>query len=426
MRDLADNPAQAAAYPLFKDERKRAFLNPEGADKPLKSPIAHEVVERVRRYRLGRLRAKLEEHDCAALLLYDPVNIRYALDSSHMGVWALHNAARYALVLADGPAILFEFAGAEHVNEDNQTIDDIRPARIWLYLIAGEHLESRVAAWADEIADIVVSKGRSRRLAVDKLEPPGVAALGRRGIEIVEGQELTERARSIKSADELELMRWTIRVCEAGMARMYEASEPGRSEREIWAELHFENARSGGEWLETKLLTAGARTNPWYRECSDYVVRLGDMISFDTDMIGPYGYCADLSRSWTCGHVAMTPKQRELYRAARGQIEHNIALLKPGLAFAEFNERSWRIPEKYLPYRYTLALHGTGMADEWPSVLLHPDFDRNHGGHFEENMVVNVESLIAEKGTESVKLETQVLITKNGAERLDSFPWEEA
>jgi Xaa-Pro aminopeptidase len=38
--------------------------------------------------------------------------------------------------------------------------------------------------------------------------------------------------------------------------------------------------------------------------------------------------------------------------------------------------------------------------------------------------VICVESLIAEPGTESVKLETQALVTKNGIERLDTFPWE--
>jgi len=38
--------------------------------------------------------------------------------------------------------------------------------------------------------------------------------------------------------------------------------------------------------------------------------------------------------------------------------------------------------------------------------------------------VICVESLIAEEGSESVKLETQVLITETGTERLDSFPWE--
>lgn len=65
------------------------------------------------------------------------------------------------------------------------------------------------------------------------------------------------------------------------------------------------------------------------------------------------------------------------------------------------------------------------MADEWPWVLLHPDFEHNHSGAFEESMVVNVESLIAEAGSESIKLETQVLITATGSERLDRFPWEE-
>ncbi len=410
---------------VFKDERKRAYLNPEGADRPLKSPIAPRVLDTVRQYRLSRLRAQMTEQDCAALLLYDPVNIRYALDSANMSIWTMHNAARYALILADGPAIMFEFEGCEHLNHGLVGIDQIRPSTSWIFFTAGDLADDRLSAWANEIVDIIKSECRNRRLAVDKLDPPGAFALQKRGIDLLDGQELCEKARVIKSTEEIELMRWTIRVCEAGMARMYEMSEPGRTEREIWAELHFENARSGGEWLETKLLTAGPRTNPWYQECSDYAIKAGEMISFDTDMIGPYGYCADLSRSWICGHTAMNAKQRELYSAAREQIEHNLSVLKPGLSFSEFNEKSWRIPDKYLPYRYTLALHGTGMCDEWPGIFLHPDFDRNCSGFIEENMVLNVESLIAEEGSDSIKLETQVLITAGGALRLDSFPWEE-
>jgi Xaa-Pro aminopeptidase len=107
------------------------------------------------------------------------------------------------------------------------------------------------------------------------------------------------------------------------------------------------------------------------------------------------------------------------------QIQHNMDLLRPGLSFADFNERSWKIPEAYQPYRYSLAAHGVGMADEWPVVSLHPDFAGNHGGNFEEGMVICVESLIAESGSESIKLETQVLITASGYERLDTFPWEQ-
>ncbi len=65
------------------------------------------------------------------------------------------------------------------------------------------------------------------------------------------------------------------------------------------------------------------------------------------------------------------------------------------------------------------------MADEWPGILLHPDFDHSFSGFIEENMVLNVESLIAEAGSESIKLETQVLVTSRGVERLDTFPWED-
>lgn len=40
-------------------------------------------------------------------------------------------------------------------------------------------------------------------------------------------------------------------------------------------------------------------------------------------------------------------------------------------------------------------------------------------------MVVCVENLIAEKGSESIKLEIQALVTKTGVERLESFPWKD-
>lgn len=412
---------------IFKDLRKREYLNAEGADKPLRSPIPHATLQRARAYRKQRIIDQVIAHDCAAILLYNPVNIRYALDVANMQVWMLHNAARYAVVCADGYGIAFEYRRSEHLARGIETVGEVRTARPWYYRTAGDRAPERIGAWADEIVDILRERGGGNmRLAVDKLDAAGVEALRQRGVTLIDGEEVAEKARAIKSADELELMRWTIRVCEAGMARMYEVSLPGKTENEIWAELHFENARSGGEWLETRLLACGQRTNPWFQESSDAVCREGEILAFDTDMIGPYGYCADLSRSWTIGHVRMSPRQRDYYRAARDQIEHNVGILRAGMAFDEFAQTCWRIPEKYQPCRYGLAFHGVGLADEWPSVPNHVDFARAYPGTLEENMVVCLESLIGEEnGPECIKLETQVLITANGATRLDSFPFEE-
>ena len=412
---------------VSKDERKRGFLNRAGADKPLKSPIDPATLDRARHFRKQRLVDQVVRHDCAAILLFDPVSIRHALDVSNMQVWALHNAFHYALVFADGYAIDFQYRGAEHVCRGLPTIDEIRPSKAWFYMYSGENLDTAVASWAAEIADCLRSHGGGNmRLAVDKLDAPGVDALRRLGLTLVEGQELTENARMIKGTDELKLMEWTIRVAEAGMARMYDLSVAGRSEQEIWAELHHENIRSGGEWIETRLLATGPRTNPWFQECSDRIAQTGEIVAFDTDMIGPYGYCADLSRSWTIDHVPMSDAQKRLYAPALAQIEHNTALIRLGMDFREYMEKTWPIPDRYMASRYSCAVHGVGMVDEYPWVPFAPDAADFLEGRFEENMVFAVESLIAEEqGGESIKLETQIVVTPEGARRLDSFPWEE-
>jgi Xaa-Pro aminopeptidase len=156
-------------------------------------------------------------------------------------------------------------------------------------------------------------------------------------------------------------------------------------------------------------------------------IETGDMVSFDTDLVGPYGYCADISRSWRCGDGKPDDEQRRLYAAAYEQIQHNIALLKPGMSFREISHKAWPIPEEFLSNRYTCLLHGVGLADEYPSLKHKVDFDnKGYDGILEEGTTVCVESMIAvEGGREGVKLEEQVLITKDGTKTLSSYRFEE-
>ena len=417
---------------VFTDSRKATYLNIAAADHPLRSPVAEQTHAAARRYRLARVREQLELHDCAAILLHDPLNVRYALDVSNMQVWMAHNPTNYAVICAGGPAVHFAYAGSEHLAAGLETVDEARTAIAWQYMDTPGRVAETAAAWAAEVGQLVAAHGGgNRRLAVDVCDPAGIAALTALGLEIVEGRELTEHARVIKSADELELLRWTVAVCDAAIQRMYERSaEPGRSELEIWAELHHENIRNGGEWIETRLLSSGPRTNPWYQEASARVAEAGEMLAFDTDMIGPYGYCADISRSWTVGHTPPSPHQRDLYLHAREQIEHNTSLLRAGLELGEFNERSWRIPDRFLANEYGWAFHGVGMADEYPAAPTHPSFAGSAydqaGLCLEAGMVLAMESLVGESGRgECVKLETQVVVTDDGCERLDAFPWED-
>ena len=393
----------------------------------MNTPLSDDVRASACRQRLQRVREQLAVADCDAILLYDPINIRYATDTTNMQVWTLHNRFRYAVVIGGGPVVLWEFHNCEHLHEGNAEIDEIRPAISWTYFSAGDRVKEKAAEWAHDIAAVLKHHcGANPRLAVDTLDLDGLKALDELGVTACEGESIMEQARLIKSDAEIEMMRWTMRVCEIGIERMRAELCAGMTEQELWAWLHYENIRHGGEWIETRLLVAGPRTNPWMQEASDRPMQEGELLCFDTDLIGPYGYCADVSRAWTVGHVSPTAAQRDLYRYAFEQIQTNAAALRPGLSYREFSENAWPIPERFYENRYSFIAHGVGMGDEYPGIAhWGEDWDRSGSdGVFEENMVVSVESFIGERGAgEGVKLEQQYLITASGAEDFCRTPW---
>ena len=280
--------------------------------------------------------------------------------------------------------------------------------------------------FADQINDLMRTYGRKmKRLAIDRLSHKCCDALKEKGFMLVEGEKIAETARSIKSAEEIELMKASINVCEQGIRSMQNSLEPGISENELWSKLHETNIRLGGEWIETRLLASGPRTNPWFRESSMRKIEKGDMFSFDTDLIGPYVYCSDISRSWICGDHP-NEEQRRLYSNAYEQIERNISVLKAGMSFRELSEKCWQIQDEFFKNRYPEIIHGVGLADEYPIVYHFDNFEvMKYDGIIEPGMTLCVESYIgSESGREGVKLEEQVLVTDSGVERLSSYPFQ--
>ncbi len=385
-------------------------------------------MHRMRRYRLDRVRQELARRDIPACVLYDMANIRYATGTRNMAVFTGHYPTRYVFVAADGPVILFDNESGPSPADFSGTVDELRPAKQWYYEAHGEHVADAAKAWADEINDLLSQfGGASRRLAVDRLGAMGFVPLAAHGIEICDGQAVLELARVIKSPDEIACMCVSVAVCEIGVARMREAMRPGMSEQQLWSVMANVNNEMGGEWMETRLLTSGGRTNPWYQECGEKLIRSGELVAFDTDMIGPFGYCCDISRTFLCGPSKPTDEQKRLYGLAHAQVEHNIALLKPGVTFRELSDQGFKVPDAFLANRYSCLMHGVGLVDEYPDVVHPLDWHEfTADGVIEEDMVLSVESYIGEiGGSEGVKLEEQVLVTADGVQRLSMFPFED-
>ena len=380
--------------------------------------------DKLRSYRLDRVRKELVKNNLEACILFDPVNIRYALDTVNMSVYNMHNLTRYCFVPVNGPTILYEYFNCEILSKHLNLIDEIRPAITWDYFSNGDQANLQLSKWINEVKDLSNNYFKSKKIAIDVLNGPAVSALNKEGIEVVDAKLILEQARVIKSPDELICMKAAIEVAEKGVSKMRSELKPGMTEDELWSILHKTNIENGGEWIECRILSSGERTNPWMQESSNKVMQQGEIVAFDTDMVGPYGYCADISRAFVVGNK-FNDEQKKLYSMARKQIDHNFRLIKDGVSFIEFTEKSWVLPEEYYPNRYSVMVHGIGLCDEWPAIR-YPSDGGDRSGTFQKNMTITLESYIGKVGgKEGVKLEQQYLIGENGLELMSHHPLED-
>jgi Xaa-Pro aminopeptidase len=381
----------------------------------------------IRRHRLQRVREGLTAEDLDAVVLLDPINVRYATGSRNMQVWTMHHAMRYAFIPATGPVILFDYPGSLHLSEGLETIDQRRTATGWDHFASGPRTQDHAERWAAEISDLLAEHGgKGRRLAVDRADLPIVRALDARKVSVLDAKPMMSLARAIKSHEEIAAMRRSLEVCSQSIVAMREGLEPGVTEQEVLARLISENVRRGGEYPETRLLASGPRTNPWYQETSDRALENGDLLAFDTDLIGPYGFFTDVSRTWLVGDRRPTDHRRRLYELAFDQLQHNTELLTAGTGFLELTDKAWTLPDAYVANRYAELAHGAGLSVEYPIVYYPQDVEGSgYDGVLQENMVICAESYIgAEHEPEGVKLEQPVLITRSSPQPLCDYPFE--
>ena len=380
--------------------------------------------DRMRMYRLNRVREQLLKNDIGGCILFDPINIRYATDTRNMAVFSFHLMTRYVFIPASGPVILFEYPKCEFIYDNNCTIDEVREVIHWDYFSWGNKVSLKALEWAKTVDELMKKySSDNKNLAIDVCDPVGINALNdRHKYKLFNAQQYLEIARSIKSKDEIVCLKASVKTAEMGASLMHKKLQANMTEEELWAYLYKTNIENGGEWIETRLLTSGPRTNPWFQECNNRIIQKGDLVAFDTDMVGPYGYCADISRTFVEGGK-LNEEQKKLHDLAYENIKYNEELIKPGVSFREFAEKAWKLPDNCFDNHYPCQVHGVGMCDEWPFIP-YPDKDYSNGdysGVFEENMVICVESYIGEVGgKQGVKLENQYLVTNNGLELFNS------
>ena len=394
--------------------------------------LALPDLPRMRSFRLQRLVDQLVARDIGGLLMFDPLNIRYATDTTNMQLWNSHNPFRACLVTADGWMVLWDYKQAPFLAAHNPLVREIRSGASFFYNVCGDRTAQDATSFAGQIAEVMGARaGTNRRLAVDKIMVHGLRALERAGFDVLEGEVVTERARAVKGPDEIAAMRCASHACEAAIREMeafarHAIPQGGVTEDAVWAELHAGNIRRGGEWIETRLLASGPRTNPWFQECGPRVIQNNEIVAFDTDLIGAYGICVDISRSWWIGDRRPPAAMVAATRHARDHIAQNRAMLAPGVTVRELTHGGHTLDPAFQRQKYSCKMHGVGLCDEWPFVP-YPDgwVDGAFETALEPGMTLCVEALVSPEGGDfSIKLEDQVLVTETGFENLTRYPFD--
>ena len=397
-----------------------------------KSGLKLPNLPRMREFRWKRLTDHIVQRGYGGLLMFDPLNIRYATDSTNMQLWNTHNPFRAVLLCSDGYMVIWDYKNSPFLSEFNPLVKEQRSGADLFYFDRGDKIDIAADKFSNEVRTLITEHSDSNmRLAVDKIMLHGLRSLEAQGFEIMEGEEVTEKCRSIKGEDEILAMRCASVACENAVAIMEQKAridvpKGNTSEDDIWAVLHAENIKRGGEWIETRLLASGPRTNPWFQECGPRIVQNNEIVAFDTDLVGSYGICVDISRTWWIGDKPPRPDMIYAMQHAHEHIMYNMDLLRPGIHMRDLTFNAHKLDKNFQNGKYGCLMHGVGLCDEWP-LIAYPDkfVEGAYDYVLEPGMVLCVEALVSpENGDFSIKLEDQVLITENGYENLTKYPFD--
>jgi len=386
-------------------------------------------LDRLRRDRLAKLRAKLEQSELGALLTFDFSNIRY-MTATHIGTWAMDKLIRFALLPRGGEPVVWDFgSAARHHQLYNPWLDGPARARAGISTLRGAfHPDAGIAA---DVAGKVVSVLREHGVAdaplgVDVVEMPILAALRAEGLDVVDGQQVFLEARRIKTPDEIALLAQACSMVDAAYEELYGFLRPGVRENECVGLVSKILYDLGSEYVEGVNAISGERCAPHPHVYSDRIVRPGDPAFFDI-LHSHLGYRTCYYRCFAVGSAS--PAMRDAYVRCRDYMDQAIALVKPGATTADIVS-VWPRAEEFgfADEMAAFALqygHGVGLAI-WEKPIFSRLVSLDHPEVLEEGMVFALETYWpASDGWSAARIEEEVVVTSDGCELITKFPAEE-
>jgi Xaa-Pro aminopeptidase len=372
--------------------------------------------DRLRRDRLARARAAMEEHDLGGLIMFVGENIRY-VTGTFQGNWKHNIFIRYAVLPRDGDPVLFETVGSdmECSKLDAPWLNgNIRPAFTWRWAEGAEPM--MVGRMADSVVDVLREAGvENEQIGIDTADMSSMQAFQERGLNLVNAWPAMSAARRIKTPDEIELLKISSSLGDAAMWKIQnEWLKPGIREADITAKVNEFFYSEGADFVYDIICASGGNTSPYRRWHSDKLIRQGDLVIVDINAVGPGGYFIDFVRCFLVD-AEPTDEIKSLYRECHDSLYAALAELKPGNTTADV---AAHFPEydddRYGSVSLQQFAHSIGLS-LYEGMWVSRAYSLDYPAEIEENMYFAIETFAGHPGLQqTVRLEENVLVGPDG------------
>ncbi|HZU03571.1 MAG TPA: Xaa-Pro peptidase family protein [Ktedonobacteraceae bacterium] len=383
--------------------------------------------ERLRTERLARIKKLLKESEMGALLCFDMNNVRY-ITATHIGTWAMDKLARFTLLPQDDEPIMWDFGSAARHHQLYCPWLGER-SRAGISTLRGAMLPA--AGRAEDVARKIRVELEARGLlnepvGVDAIELPVLFALQAEGIKVVDGQQLMQQARVIKTRDEITLLNTACMMVDAAYDELYRFMKPGVRENECVGLVSKVLYDLGSEHVEGVNAISGERCSPHPHVFSDRALRPGDPAYFD--ILHSYnGYRTCYYRTFAVGSASQA--MVDAYKKCRDILDVAINMIKPGVTTADVvklwpKAEEFGFPNEEAAFALQYG-HGVGLSI-WEKPVFSRLVSLDHPEVIEEGMVFALETFWpASDGWSAARIEEQLIVTKDGCEVITRFPAEE-
>ena len=386
---------------------------------------------RMREYRLNRTKEMMKKHGIGTMVTWDGWDIRYIA-----GVYATIPCRWY-----EGSFVVLPVNGDPYTYAQTSfSAYKMREELPWLkdkiWSPPGSTKMNYTHEGIKNIMDVIEQIVRDHGLQDQPVALDGCTSefllgedLKKRGLTAVDGKQCMFDARMIKNEDEIECCRMACTIADAAFDAIKQAIRPGVKENELMA-LGMERLYAlGCDETQEFVVATGPRTNPLHIDFTDRMVRPGDLVVVDINGASFQGYKSCYYRTFVCGKA--NDHQKDLHKRCRDMMYAGMSYIKAG-ALCSDSYKGFPDSPSYWGYDTWaevspyMLIHGLGISlHERPWLYKSSDLDSLEL-RYEEGMVLAVENWVGERGgTDGVRLEENLVVTKDGYDLLTKYPVDE-